>query len=106
VHALTEYGGYSLRVEGHDWSPREHGYRHFDSAAELATAFEALHSEQVAPAVAEGLAATVYTQLTAVEADLNGLLTWDREVRKIPAAVVRRVTTSLLRGQNGPQQPA
>ena len=34
--ALTEYGGFSMRVEGHDWSPREFGYRHFDDARSLA----------------------------------------------------------------------
>lgn len=96
AHALTEYGGYSLRVPGHDWSDLEFGYRHFESAGELAAAFLALHEEQVAPAVRAGLSATVYTQLSDVEDELNGLLTWDREVLKVPADVVRRVTSALV----------
>lgn len=93
--ALTEYGGYSLRVAGHDWSDREFGYRHYESPEALAAAFARLHEEQVLPAVRGGLSATVYTQLTDVEDELNGLLTWDREVLKIPADVVRRVTAAL-----------
>ena len=95
AYALTEYGGYSLKVDGHDWSTREFGYRHFDTADELAAAFVALHREQVEPALRTGLAATVYTQLSDVEDELNGLLTWDREVLKIPADVVRGVLSRL-----------
>jgi hypothetical protein len=89
AYALTEYGGYSLKVAGHDWSTREFGYRHFDTAAELAAGFTQLHHDQLEPAVERGLAATVYTQLSDVEDELNGLLTWDREVLKVPAEVVR-----------------
>ena len=95
VYALTEYGGYSLKVEGHDWSTREFGYRHFETADDLAAGFVSLHREQVEPAVAAGLAATVYTQLSDVEDELNGLLTWDREVLKIPADVVRETLARL-----------
>jgi hypothetical protein len=102
VHALTEYGGYSLQVEGHDWSSTEFGYRHYDTAAELAAGFTALHTDQIAPAVERGLAATVYTQLSDVEDELNGLLTWDREVLKIPADVVR----AALAGQRRVDPPA
>ena len=83
-----------MRVEGHDWSSREFGYRHAENPAELEAGFLALH-EPLAEAVREGLAATVYTQLSDVEDELNGLLTYDREVLKIDAEVVRRVTARL-----------
>jgi beta-galactosidase/beta-glucuronidase len=95
VVALTEYGGFSMRVEDHDWSPREFGYRHFDSAESLGEGFVELH-QPLADAVRRGLGATVYTQLSDVEDELNGLLTWDREVLKIDPAVVRQVTASLF----------
>ena len=95
VVALTEYGGFSMRVEGHDWSPREFGYRHFEDCEALGEGFEELH-QPLAGAVRQGLAATIYTQLTDVEDELNGLLTWDREVLKIDPGVVRRVTRTLL----------
>ena len=95
AYALGEYGGYSLKVAGHDWSTREFGYRHFETADDLAAGFVALHREQIEPALAQGLAATVYTQLSDVEDELNGLLTWDREVLKIPADVVRATLARL-----------
>jgi beta-galactosidase/beta-glucuronidase len=95
AYALAEYGGYSLKVDGHDWSTREFGYRHYDTAEELTAGFVALHREQVEPALEAGLAATVYTQLSDVEDELNGLVTWDREVLKIPAEVVRSVLARL-----------
>lgn len=101
VPALTEYGGHSLRVPGHapdEPADPEHwsGYRHCDSAEELTAGFVVLHHRQIAPAVRRGLAATIYTQLSDVEDELNGLLTWDREALKIPAETVRR-TLDLLR---------
>ena len=92
--ALTEYGGISMAVEGHDWSEREFGYRLVEDAGELATAFEEVHAPLV-EAVAHGLTATFWTQLSDVEDELNGLLTWDREVLKLDADVVRRVTRAL-----------
>ena len=100
VVALTEYGGLSLRVESHDWSDREFGYRHCDDAEELRQAFTELHQPLV-EAVRQGLGALVYTQLSDVEDELNGLLTWDREVLKIDAATVRRVTAELAGALRG-----
>jgi hypothetical protein len=86
-----------MRVEGHDWSDREFGYRHVETREELAEALQELHEPLVAM-VPDGLAATVYTQLSDVEDELNGLLTWDREVLKVDPDVVRRITAALRGG--------
>ena len=98
--ALTEYGGASMRVEGHDWSEREFGYLHLDDSAAFAKQFAALH-EPLVDAAREGLAATMYTQLTDVEDELNGLFTWDRDVLKIDPDVVRRTTAALRSAMTG-----
>ncbi|MFI2754920.1 glycoside hydrolase family 2 protein [Cellulomonas sp. P22] len=92
---LSEYGGYNLRVDGHTFGARDFGYKRFRSPADLARAFTRLHDEQIRPAVNQGLAATVYTQLSDVEDELNGLVTYDRRVEKIPADVVRAVNARL-----------
>jgi len=94
---LSEYGGYDLGVEGHTVGDHEFGYRHFDSAEALAEGFVRLH-EEVAAAVPRGLAATVYTQVSDVEEELNGLLTYDREVHKLPDHLVREVLARLYAG--------
>jgi beta-galactosidase/beta-glucuronidase len=102
VLALSEYGGHSLRVEGHAWSTREFGYHHLADATALTRSFVRLHGPLVA-AARSGLAATVYTQLSDVEDELNGLLTWDREVLKLDPDVVRRVTSALAEAMTRPE---
>lgn len=95
VLALTEFGGYSLQVAGHHYGEEVFGYRGYESAEELAEAFDVLHRQQILPAVANGLSATVYTQLADVEDELNGLLTYDRRVVKIPASTVLQLNRRL-----------
>ena len=98
VLALDEYGGYTLRVRGHLWRPkRSFGYRAYKTPDALLAGFEALHRDEIAPAVARGLAATVYTQLSDVEVEINGLMTWDREVLKIPADRIRAALSGTTR---------
>lgn len=92
--ALTEYGGYSLRVPGHVWTDDEFGYRRFTERDSFERAFLRLQHDQIGPAVAEALAAFVYTQLSDVEQETNGLLTYDRDIVKVDAD---RVRTSNLR---------
>lgn len=100
VLALSEYGGYSLHLADHSSSEKEFGYRRYGSSALLSEAFRRLHTEQIVPAIRRGLSATVYTQLSDVEDETNGLLTYDRRVLKMPAAEVRAVV-DLLRLPNG-----
>jgi hypothetical protein len=92
---LSEYGGYSLQVREHSASPVAFGYRGYPDEEALAEAFESLHAEQVEPAIEHGLAASVYTQLSDVEDETNGLLTYDRRVQKLPDEVVQAVTDRL-----------
>ena len=102
VLALSEYGGASMRVEGHDWSDREFGYLHLDDAGRIRGAVR-VPAQPLVRAAREGLAATVYTQLSDVEDELNGLLTWDREVLKLDADVVRRTTAALRSAMESPR---
>lgn len=95
VLALTEYGGYDLVIEGHHWGEQDFGYQHFDTQAAFGEAFTRLHVDELAAAVDDGLAAMVYTQLSDVEDELNGLLTYDREVLKLPAELVRSALTTV-----------
>jgi hypothetical protein len=98
VLALDEYGGYTLRVRGHVWRPkRSFGYRAYRTPEALLEGFETLHRDEIAPALARGLAATVYTQLSDVEVEINGLMTWDREVLKIPADRIRAALSGTAR---------
>lgn len=96
VLALAEYGGFSLPVPGHTWSEREFGYKKFADRRAWREAILQLHEREIAPAIAQGLAATVYTQLSDVEDEVNGLVTFDRRVVKVDEEALRAMTTSLL----------
>ena len=94
--ALTEYGGYVLAVDGHRWTDRVFGYRICRDAAALTRDYEKLMLGQVLPHIrAEGLTAAVYTQITDVEEELNGLMSYDREVLKIPEETLREINKQL-----------
>ncbi|GAB3141920.1 glycoside hydrolase family 2 TIM barrel-domain containing protein [Micromonospora sonneratiae] len=92
---LSEYGGYSLRMAGHAFTDKEFGYQRFTDADTLGAAFTRLHTEQIVPAIDRGLSATVYTQLSDVEDELNGLLSYDRRIAKLPEELVRAVNDRL-----------
>jgi len=82
--AISEYGGYSLKLPGHVWrEDKEFGYRKYKTSGELAAAYGSLMEDQLKPLIAKGLSAAVYTQITDVETEVNGLITYDRAVLKI-----------------------
>ena len=97
VIALTEYGGYSYAIRRHVWGTKPMGYKRFTSGGDLLDGFLRLHLEEIAPAISEGLAATVYTQLSDVENEVNGMVTYDREVIKIDESAVRAINDQLRR---------
>lgn len=88
---LTEFGGYNCLVPGHSFNDRDFGYKRLGDADKLRAALEELYSQQIAPAYEQGLAAAIYTQVSDVEDELNGLITYDRQVVKIPPETVRNI---------------
>ena len=87
---LSEFGGYNHHVSGHCFNNKNFGYKSFETPAQLEIAIEDLYQKQIGPAKMEGLAATVYTQLSDVEDELNGLMTYDRKVVKIAPESMRK----------------
>ncbi|MDO4815668.1 MAG: glycoside hydrolase family 2 TIM barrel-domain containing protein [Bacillota bacterium] len=88
---LTEFGGYNYYCEGHCFGKRDFGYRKLKSIEELTEALRILYSEQIKPAYEQGLAAAVYTQVSDVEDEVNGLITYDRRVVKIKPEIMRGI---------------
>lgn len=96
VLALTEFGGYSMAVPGHCASEKLFGYKMYHTAGDLMEAYLRLYQEEVIPHMEErGLSAAVYTQLSDVEEEVNGILTYDRRLCKLDKAEVRRVNRRL-----------
>ena len=87
---LSEFGGYNHHVSGHCFNNKNFGYKNFETPAQLEIALEELYQKQIGPAKMEGLAAAVYTQLSDVEDELNGLMTYDRKVVKIAPELMQK----------------
>lgn len=89
---LSECGGYARKIEGHLWNPRnEYGYGKTDTEEQLTEAIGKMYDEMVNPAIAAGLCGVVYTQLSDVEDEINGLYTYDRQVCKVDKAKMREI---------------
>ncbi|MFZ0428333.1 MAG: sugar-binding domain-containing protein [Acidobacteriota bacterium] len=93
---LGEFGGLGLPLKGHTWQSEDNwGYRSFEDAQALTEAYLDL-LEKLKPLIADrGLAAAVYTQTTDVEIEVNGLMTYDREIIKMDPAKVRQANEQL-----------
>jgi beta-galactosidase/beta-glucuronidase len=84
---LSEFGGYSYKPEGHVFNVEQtYGYGKFENQQDFAAAVEKLYLEQVLPAYRKGLCAAIYTQVSDVEDETNGLLSYDRKISKLDAA--------------------
>lgn len=88
---LTEFGGLSTKVKGHTFNNKMFGYKIFNSKQGLTKAYKNLFEKTIIPQIKDGLSATVYTQVTDVEDELNGLFTYDRKVQKIDTEVLKSI---------------
>ena len=93
---LSEFGGLNLAVEGHVWcDPVPFGYRFLEDREALARAMTELYRDQLVPLAAGGLAACTYTQVSDVERESNGLMTYDRVVTKVDPVLMARLNREL-----------
>lgn len=81
---LSEFGGKTWRAEDHVFNPdKTYGYGACPDQEALGQAVEALYREEILPCVGQGLCAAIYTQVSDVEDEINGLLTYDRKLEKL-----------------------
>lgn len=93
---LSEFGGYSYQPEGHVYNPRKsYGYRFFKKQEEFEDALISLYEAEIIPAIQKGLCAAVYTQVSDIEDETNGLLSYDRRILKVSPARMRSIAEKL-----------
>lgn len=97
---LSEFGGYNCHVEGHCFNDANYGYRRFADCEKLTAALCRLYQNEILPAKAQGLCAAVYTQLSDVEDEQNGILTYDRAVCKLPEDEIAAINEILTKGKS------
>ncbi len=95
---LSEFGGYSLKIKEHSFNlSKTYGYRLFTDKERFTLAMEKLYLDELVPAIKNaGLCATVLTQLSDVEDETNGLLTYDRQIVKIDTARMNSLSQQLF----------
>ncbi len=99
---LSEFGGYSYRVDGHVANTdKAYGYGKCESREAFVASLRRLYETEVIPLVPLGLCASVYTQLTDVEDEINGLITYDRRVMKVMPEEFSDISERLAAGGRG-----
>ena len=87
---LSEFGGYLFPIEGHKFDGKK-TYKTFQNIEDWLENFEKSIKLDVLDNIPKGLAATIYTQLSDVEDELNGFVTFDREVIKFEPNKIKRI---------------
>lgn len=93
---LTEFGGYSCKIEEHSFNPEKtYGYKKFTDRDAFCDALESLYKNEVVPSAEKGLSGSILTQLSDVEDETNGLVTYDRQVAKVAPERMLRIKEML-----------
>ena len=93
---LSEFGGYTYPAEGHLFHPdKAYGYKTCKTPAALQADIEKLYRTRILPAIEKGLCGAIYTQISDVEEEINGLLTYDRKVCKLAQPVMAQLAGEL-----------
>ena len=100
ISVLGEFGGYGWPIEGHQWNPemRNWGYKNINGAVELMDNYGKVIYD-LETLIAQGLAAAIYTQTTDVEGEVNGLMTYDRKIVKVPTGYLHAMHDKLYKTQ-------
>ena len=89
---ISEFGGYVWKDAEHSFNlEKTYGYRIFKTREEFVSALRGLYENELLPLIGEGLCAAVYTQVSDVEDETNGLLTYDRRVMKVAPEELRGI---------------
>ena len=93
---LSEFGGYAYAVEGHLFNTdKSYGYKSCKNQEHFQTSLSELYITKVLPAIERGLCAAIITQVSDVEDEINGMLTYDRRVCKADSDAMQQIGKAL-----------
>ena len=93
---LSEFGGYSYKIPEHSANIyKTYGYGKFEDVEEYERAVLSLYSEQIIPQIKNGLCASILTQISDVEDETNGIMTYDRRVIKLSSDKMCEISRTL-----------
>lgn len=95
VTVLGEYGGIGRKIEGHTWvKDQGWGYVEYDTEEKVTDTYVE-YANKLLNLIPRGFSAAVYTQTTDCEVELNGLMTYDREVVKLNEERIREINLKI-----------
>lgn len=93
---VTECGGYTRMIEGHSYNPKHsYGYGSAADEKELTDMIIAMYRKMILPGIQEGICGCIYTQLSDVEDEVNGLYTYDRKICKVDKERMKQIAEQL-----------
>jgi hypothetical protein len=99
---LSEFGGYSYKIDRNSYNlDKTYGYRKYENRARYVEALQELYRDKIRPLSQEGLCGSIYTQVSDVEDETNGLLTYDREVLKVQPEEIKPIIDEILAAYPG-----
>ena len=94
---LSEFGGHTYAVEGHLFNPdKAYGYKTCKTLDDYQASVETLYRQRILPMIPKGLCGAIYTQVSDVEDEINGVLTYDRQVCKLEEETMQTLAKDLL----------
>ncbi len=99
---LSEFGGYACRIDGHIYNPdKEYGYKSISDGTALSAALKRLYLDEIVPLIKRGLCASVLTQVSDIEDEINGLVTYDRQIIKVDTQTMLEIRAAIDEAFNG-----
>jgi hypothetical protein len=99
---LSEFGGFTYSAPGHIFNPdKSYGYGTCKTTDQLNQRLREIYEKHVIPAVKKGLCASIYTQVSDVEDEINGLVTYDRKLTKPDPEVMASIASQLHAAMDG-----
>lgn len=92
---LSECGGYSLPIKGHQFSEKTFGYKILKNKEDLVNEYQNFINKDIIKNIPLGLSAYIYTQLSDVEDEVNGFITYDRSVIKVKPDYIKAINDSV-----------
>ena len=96
---ISECGGFGYKTDGHTWAQKTFSYGKLKDTASLMERYRSFIEDEALPLKNSGLTALIYTQLSDVETELNGVLTYDRDICKFDEKMMSQLNSSLISGQ-------
>lgn len=97
IYILSEFGGYSYIEKGHSEAKELYGYKKFTDKLLLDDSVNNLYEKLIYRNIRKGLSGCVYTQVSDIEDECNGIFTADRKIIKIDEKKMRRMNERLYR---------